>query len=209
MANTGWRKNVLLVMSEQALRVYETSYVDAARRDVHLRMVGPEDVLQPVMERVDNGEAGAPAVEVMLRDVVHVELASIVGGMYWRLLVWTMSSRTRVFGIGAPGLVEDTLARQLGDRFVTRGLHAPPALRTLRAWTTAMLLGFGGLLVLAGPVALLSGDAAPGDALATSGLGMGMVVIVLLPGVVLSALAARRRRRLTGAGRSPGTRREL
>lgn len=203
VANTGWRKNVVLVLSEQAVRVFDTSYVDATRRDLRLQMVGPHEALQPIMERVERAEAGAPAIEVMVRDVVHAELASILGGMYWRLVIRTVldRKRTTVFGIGAPGLVEDVLRVQLGDRLVTRWLHLPPALATARAWVTCLLVGFGILMVVSGPVAALSGDASVSDALAISVLGLAVVALVLIPGIVLSALATRRRRRRTAVDR--------
>jgi hypothetical protein len=203
VANTGWRKNVVLVLSERSLRVFEDSYVESTRRDLHLQMVGPHETLQPLMGAVEDGEAGDPALVVPVRDVVHAELSSMLGGMYWRLRLWTGEGRFRIFGVGAPGIVEDVLQQLLGDRLTTRWLHLPAGLQAARYWTTVLLVGLGGCLLLSGPVAWLMGAATPEDALATSVIGLALVVLVMLPGAIVTALHSRRRLRATGNVRGP------
>ncbi|MCW2738575.1 hypothetical protein [Nocardioides sp.] len=211
VAHTGWRKNVVLVLSEQALRVFEDSYVESVRRDVRLRMVGPHETLEPLMSAVEDGAAGDPTVEVQVRDVVHAELASVLGGIYWRLRVWTVDGTTRIHAAGDPGLVEQVLEHLLQDRLRTRWTHLPTRLRTARFWFTSIVLGLGNLLVLTGPIGWVTGDASAPDALATSALGLGVLLLVLLPGAVLSGVAARRAARATGhlrpAPRHAGARR--
>lgn len=203
VAHTGWLKNVVLVLSERTVRIYEDSHLESTRRDLRLRMVGPHETLDPLMGAVEDGEAGDPAVEVPVREVVHAELASILGGIYWRLRIWTVDDTSRIYGAGAPGLVEQVLEQLLQDRLATRGLRLPPHLQTARLWFTIALLGLGNLMILSGPIVWASGDAPATDALATSGLGLGLVLLVLAPGVVLSWLASGRARRRTGYQRPP------
>lgn len=202
VAHTGWRKNVVLVLSEQALRVYENSYVDSTRRDLRLRMVGPHETLGPLMRAVEDGEAGDPTVVVQVRNVVHAELASILGGIYWRLRIWTVDGTSRIYGAGAPGLVEEVLDVLLKDRLWTRWTRLPPRLVTARLWFTSMVLGLGTLMILSGPIVWITGDAPALDALATSGLGLGVVLLVVLPGMVSSVVAGLRAGRAIGYRRS-------
>lgn len=203
VAHTGWVKNVVLVLSERTLRIYEDSHLESTRRDLRLRMVGPHEALDPLMGAVEDGEAGDPTVEVHVREVVHAELSSILGGIYWRLRIWTVDDTSRIYGAGAPGLVEHVLERLLQDRLATRGLRLPPRLQAARLWFTIAVLGLGNLMILSGPIVWVSGDAPAADGLATSGLGLGLVLLVLAPGVVLSWLASWRARRRTAHQRPP------
>lgn len=200
LASTGWRKWMVVVFSERSVRLFEDSYLASTRRDVRMQMVGAHEVLQPIMDSLETGEARQPEAEVLVRDVVHAELVSVLGGMYWRLSLWTPDDRFKVVGTGETALVEEVLRLLVGDRLTTRWLHVPPRLQAVRLWTVVLLVGLGGTLVLSGPIAWLMGETTLADGLVVTAIGLACVLLVLVPGGVMALVARRQRARRTGRG---------